>query len=892
MEPKHYEKCSYEVATNSNSNIRNYQISNSTSFSIKTKKNILLQIQHMAKEKLLKKYDCSIEKYNYCIINNILRNDYCHIVTLFKDILIKYSNLEFFVKKYNIKESKDLMKKFYPFYQSYFNFYCKPIFNCLHVSLMMKNYFDIKAKCFLESYQHNINNEENISKKSNVMTENKTIELNNDCDNNIFNEKTKEVLDNVTIMTTLYDNSVNGSINLNIDKEKVEIFRENRKDYSTDSTYAEIIDYIQNKNAYTNKKNKFDNIKNKLKKQLTINKNKILKNILNYNRNNCDNNINNINNSFLNIKKIINRNKIHLNKLNAFLKQVKLNNIVKKINRNLINNNINKSLENQNIENYDNVNMNINSNTIITDFSNFENKLSKNVFTNNSRNINRIEKANNNNNNNNVNSKLGKKSLKNLIINDYQNKEIINNDYQNIIKYKKIFKNNNKKYSKDSKIINQKISIKNKKKLSRNKISFYQYIQGLSSIKQKNECQSKNKKLCLHKTFIKHQSNSKKNVTNNNTNNISKIVPPLKKHNHTRYKTKFIKYQNIDKIFKKLYSKIKNPNPNNNYFYTINTINSHSNNKSSSINTLTIDNNMNTMNTINDINTNSINTLINNPINNSINNTNLKQSIYSSIYCDRSYKSFKKNEIEKTKLKIQSVSNFKHIYKNNCKQNSIHNSHTNKSISLLNKTSENNNLLNRINDVINKINYNSLSKKQKYKCTRKLSGSVHKKIKNIKSGVNNNSISIKNKPKLNINENTFKNNKKHNTITHHNRNYKSLKLNKIYHKIKKINNNSKNEKKIINDDKNIDKKLMISGNNYYKINNNFIFNSTTLKCPDNKKRIKNMYKKNNVTKPELKYAEFTTVNESNEKKMKTFHNKSLSTYGVDLNYKKIMKFKM
>ena len=58
--------------------------------------------------------------------------------------------------------------------------------------------------------------------------------------------------------------------------------------------------------------------------------------------------------------------------------------------------------------------------------------------------------------------------------------------------------------------------------------------------------------------------------------------------------------------------------------------------------------------------------------------------------------------MKRQKYKIQSVLNFKNIYKIYCIQNSIDNYHTNKSL----KTSINNNLLNRITDVINKINYN------------------------------------------------------------------------------------------------------------------------------------------------------------------------------------------
>jgi hypothetical protein len=869
IEPKIDDIYSYEIATDSNSNIRNYQISNSSSSSMKNKKFTLLKAKILAKKHILKKYNCNNEKYNIIIINNLLRNDYCHIVTIYKDILIAYSNLEFFIKKYNMKEIKELMKKFYPFYKCYFYFYCKPIFNKISVSIIMKHYYDIKAKCFVDDHKSS-KPEEKTSKDNPINNDNKTI----DSKNIIFNEKTKNDLDNVTIMTTVYDISKESTINLNLEREKVEIFRENKKDYSNDSTYVEIIDYIQNKNKNNlNKTNKDDNFKNKLKNNLLMNQRKLLKNLLKNKKNILDININD---SFAN------KNKIPSSKLNNFLKKIKTHNVIQKINRNLLKKDLNKSIDHEKLDNNDAVNLNLYNNTIITDFSNIENKISQNTNSNNNINSIKTEKVNNNDNN----SKQTKKSLKNIIINDYQNKESINNDNNKRIKFKKIFKNKNiKKFSKDNKITNQKNAAKSKKKLSRNKISVYQYIQEISSLNQKNENNSKKIKLSSFKTFIK-------NPSNNNNTNLSKIIAPIKKQNHVRHNTKFIKYKNIEKIFKNLCSKMKShASTNSNNFCT----NNNHNSKSIMFNTLTNDNNMMT-----DINSNSINTLntfINIPTNTSINNTNLRKTIYNSIYYDRSYKSFKKIENEQSKLKIKSITNYNRLYKFNFKRNSVTNSNMNKSISLLNKTSENNNFYTKTNDIINKKSIKSLSKtKKNKKINRELSSSLHKKIKSIKLVKNNNSISNNKKLKININENALKYNKNLNTITTvNNRNYKSFQLFKIYNKIKKMNSNSINKKNISKnfDEKFLDKKPLISNIiNYYIINTNFSFNSKSLKHRDNKKQIKNNYKKKNISKTEMDYSEFTNKNDNYEKKMKTFHNKSLSTYGVDLKYKKIMKYKM
>ena len=142
------DKFSYEIDTESYSNINNFQISKS-SLSKKNIKNLILQIKSLAKEKIIKKYNCTKDKYYSSIINYILRNDYCHIVSLFKDLLLNYSDIECIDKYNQKKEIKKSFKKFYSFYHIYFQFYCKPIFNCISICKFMRNYYEIKLKCFL-----------------------------------------------------------------------------------------------------------------------------------------------------------------------------------------------------------------------------------------------------------------------------------------------------------------------------------------------------------------------------------------------------------------------------------------------------------------------------------------------------------------------------------------------------------------------------------------------------------------------------------------------------------------------------------------------------------------------------------------------------------------------
>ena len=400
IEQKNNEINSRDLISDSNSNIRNFQISFSYVSSKGINNNFLSQIESIVRRKMIKKYNCTNNKYNFYIINNILRNDYCHIVSRFKDILINSPDVEYFYKYHKKVENEDLLKKLYLFYKNYFNFYCKPIFSNISLSLFFKSYFDKKAKCFLNlEYSSETSKLEDIKSKkiideSSIGSETKS----NINQEKIFDNDIKESLDNVSIMTTIPDNTgKDSSINLNIEKEKIEIFRENKREYSNDSTFVEIIDYIRNKKKYKKNFNNVSNnnmniMKNLIKRELLRNKSKMIKNHLSYNKKSCESNKNK--NNILNIIKKKNKKKIPFNKINVLLKKIKTNNIGKNVNRIELNENIVKSL--------DNLNKKIEPLSV------------KNSNLNNKEKQNKSKKSN------------GKKISG--FINDYQNKENLNNN--------------------------------------------------------------------------------------------------------------------------------------------------------------------------------------------------------------------------------------------------------------------------------------------------------------------------------------------------------------------------------------------------------------------------------------------------------------------------------
>lgn len=868
IDKKKYDINLNDIINDSNSNIKNFQISFSYVSSRGNNKSILSQVESIVRRKIIKKYNCTNDKYNFYIINNILRNDYCHIVSRFKDILINSPDVEYFYKYHKKVENEDLLKKLYLFYQNYFNFYCKPAFSNIALALIFKTYFDKKAKCFLNiEYNSDTSKfEDNKSKKiieeSSIGSESKS-KINQE---KIFDKDIKESLDNVSIMTTIPDNTgKDSSINLNIEKEKIEIFRENKREYSNDSTFVEIIDYIRNKKNYTKNFNNISNnnmsiMKDLIKRELLRNKNKMIKNYLSYNKNNCESNINR--NNILNVIKKKNKKKIPVNKINVLLKKIKTNNIGKKVNKNALNENIVKSL--------DNLNKKIETLSV------------KNSNLNNKEKQNKSKKSN------------GKKICGN--INEYQNKENLNNN-NNHKPFKKINKTiNNLITNKDSKIINQKIILKKKKKRSRNKNSLYQSIQSMSSFSQNTDKNIiiKNKRISLHKTFAKNQPCNNKTISINN-NDTLKTIAPSTKINHLRHKTKFIKYQNVEKIFKNIYSKIKKQNINKNNFNTIHINNNH-NNKQNIFKSLIIDNYNNHMNTINYNNSNPPNNFL---INSSISNIYSRKSFKYSVNNLGSFKILQRINNSKDKNKYNK--NITRRYNTNFDQNSLNTFQTNKSNSL-NKTYESNCITNNLinnNSYSLKKSYKSLSKNKKNICNKKLKKLEYNRMRNIKS-INSYSINSNGKIQIISDENLFKNFKKINSFNKR-KNGKNQKLEDI------INNNKKEikiNKKILFKiaknfcEKNKDKNSITLGTFESNRNNNYNLNRNINIFKNRDQKIRNLYIKNrnkaniNYSKYNINHSIYNNIKETYGNNMSIFHNKSLSTYGLELISKKYMKLKM
>ena len=312
-------------------------------------KNCIKKLYFFASLKIKKKYDCTPSKYDRYILEYLLDNIDCHLVSQFKERMLTDYVEEFLRRKYNISEIRERIPKFSIYYKNYLNFFCKPTYNCFKFNKIIQNYGEKKAEIYYkQNYQGGVTNDEEnngMEESSSDESSNKENEYEFNDDGKIFNNMVKEKLDNVTVMTTISTNG-NNTINLNINNEKIEVFSENKAEISNDTTIGEIIDDY---------KNEMKKIKNKKKNS---NKKKFkysYRNIMNYSLKSRENHHDN---KYHNNLSIENRKKINTKDISKKLLLIKNNkdknnrNKIKFSNDKIISQKIKSQIFKYNIESY------------------------------------------------------------------------------------------------------------------------------------------------------------------------------------------------------------------------------------------------------------------------------------------------------------------------------------------------------------------------------------------------------------------------------------------------------------------------------------------------------------------------------------------------------------
>ena len=215
-------------------------------------------LRKIAQKKLYKTNNCTIEKYNSYILEYLLHNENCHIVSVFKDYMISDYIEEFLRRIYKLNESKIRIPKFSDYYKNYFLFFCKPTFNNFSFNEIMQNYGENKAELY---YKKNYGNQgleftENESFNQSSSEKNK-----NNNNKNIFSDSIKKNINEATEITKI--TNTDSTINLEIINEKLEIYQSEK---TNNNTINEII------NSFKKKKKKI-NFKSiiKFKKKSKIN---------------------------------------------------------------------------------------------------------------------------------------------------------------------------------------------------------------------------------------------------------------------------------------------------------------------------------------------------------------------------------------------------------------------------------------------------------------------------------------------------------------------------------------------------------------------------------------------------------------------------------------------
>ena len=291
--------------TNKTSNKQNVENAKNTKYKY------LLTFERRVQNNLKDKYNYSNRKYELLCINHLLRNSNCRLVSIFKErMIIDYID-EFLKRIYNLKESKERIPKFYLYYKHYSIFFGQPFFTDFDLNLILQKNGEKKARIYYKNQYQNGESKDDDNENGFAESgsddedergkneENKKKKNNN---NNIFNSDIKETIDNVTLMTTI--NSIeNNTINLGLNNEKIEIFSENKKERSNDTTIGEIVEDInkgiekvniaKSKNNVKKKKKKSSGENNIMNEDIKKNKKKLMDIINNNNNNNIKKNIKN-----------------------------------------------------------------------------------------------------------------------------------------------------------------------------------------------------------------------------------------------------------------------------------------------------------------------------------------------------------------------------------------------------------------------------------------------------------------------------------------------------------------------------------------------------------------------------------------------------------------------
>lgn len=194
----------------------------------KARAQIMDKIHSAVYKTLSKKYSIREGEYQGIIVENLLYNKNCHLVSVFKDNMIYDFIMEEFLKRlYKFSECLERIPKFATYYKNYLKFFCNPIFRDFEINDIIQTHGENRAELY---YNRNYGKKEKNSDKN--LDERMR---------NIFNTTIKENIDrNSLTQTTIRYNIQDDRFQNNISINDIDMFKPHSDKNKNESTHFNI----------------------------------------------------------------------------------------------------------------------------------------------------------------------------------------------------------------------------------------------------------------------------------------------------------------------------------------------------------------------------------------------------------------------------------------------------------------------------------------------------------------------------------------------------------------------------------------------------------------------------------------------------------------------------
>ena len=268
-----------------------------------TKLHPLTKINILSKTYLNNKYNHNnkknISKSNYLslIIDSLIFNKNTHLVSIFKDYMIKDYIEEFLKRYYNKKESTKKIQKFPNFYRNYFKFFSSPTLRDFFSNDLLHYRFEKKAECFYKKNYKNKKLSISTEQDKGLYEDSRTSEKMNETTNSMNKSK---------ILNTLFNEKVRNKIEKYSPVHSSMVLPENGSKLKKNGSYLLITN--SNEKSLINIVNALN-----IKKKKKMKNNLFIDNIINNNKKRENNNNKN---KYINEEKINDNINININSIN------------------------------------------------------------------------------------------------------------------------------------------------------------------------------------------------------------------------------------------------------------------------------------------------------------------------------------------------------------------------------------------------------------------------------------------------------------------------------------------------------------------------------------------------------------------------------------------------